>query len=646
MKSDSVGNGGFAALGTLRRHGARAALSLVVCVLLVWLLMGRLSSIKPAEVALAFASLPAESWLLASLATMISFWAVGHYDAVIHRHFATQLPEPRVRLAGICAIAVSQMIGLGVICGAVLRWRMLPEIGPWPAARLTLAVALSFLGAWAMVTALVLTLLPGAPFKLAAGAMLAGGLALTALSIYAPRLGELRFRWPNALTLGRLFALCVVDTFAAALAFCLLCPPGVDLPFAILLPAFLLALGAGLVSGAPGGMGAFEITLLALLPTQPQPELLAAILAWRIVYFALPAIFGAGLAIHGPRPATAFRTAPDARMVASAVHAESQLLRQGAHHLIGEAEASAWVAGRTSHCLIGFFAPLGSVAQARGGLDLLERQARGEGRLAMIYKAPARQAILARSKGYQVLPLAREAVISLASYDLSSPSRSGLRRKLRRAEAAGVCILGPESFAVRAPDWPALDRIAADWAASHGGERGFSMGRYERRYVAGQRLFIACLNDQPLAFVSFHAGPREWVLDLMRHGEDLPDGTMHLLIQTAIEAAKAGGLPRLSLAAVHEPAFADATALVPRLLAHLGAGAAPGLARFKSSFAPRWERRYLCLPSRAALPLAAYEIAQAIHRPLPLTELALPALSLWPEAENGLPLEDEHGKTA
>ena len=208
--------------------------------------MGRLSSIEPAEVALAFASLPAEFWLLASLATMISFWAIGHYDAVIHRHFATQLPEPRVRLAGICAIAVSQMIGLGVISGAVLRWRMLPEIGPWAAARLTAAVALSFLGAWAMVTALVLTLLPGAPFKLAAGPVLAGGLALTALSIYAPRLGELRFRWPNALTLGRLFALCVIDTFASALAFYLLCPPGVDLSFAILLPAFLLALGAGL----------------------------------------------------------------------------------------------------------------------------------------------------------------------------------------------------------------------------------------------------------------------------------------------------------------------------------------------------------------------------------------------------------------
>lgn len=611
-------------MGLLRRHGRRAGLSVGVCGLMIWLLIGRLSAIEPAAVAQAFGQLAPQAWGLAALATGLSFWAVGHYDAVIHRHFATGLPQARARAAGICAIAVSQMIGLGVISGAVLRWRMLPEIGPWAATRLTAAVALSFLGAWGMVTSATLVILPGAPFKTAAAGVLAIGMALALVSIAAPRLGRLRLRWPNTITLGQLGALCVVDTMAAALAFYALCPPGVDLTLTLLLPAFLLALGAGLVSGAPGGMGAFEMTLLALLPGQPETGLLAAVLGWRIVYFAVPAILGAGFAIRGPRSVARADTRPvQARpTLRQAPEAEVQILRQGEHRLIGTPTTAQWVAGATSHCLVGFFAPL-EPGPRDLALTALSSAALAEGRIPVLYKVRPRLAALARAQGWQVLAMAREAVLTLPSYRLDTPDRSALRRKLRRAEAAGICILSQHPASDAAPDWPALDRIAAIWTQVHGGERGFSMGRYERAYLPGQRLYIALLNDQPIAFVTFHTGPRHWVLDLMRHLPDMPDGTMHLLVHTAIAAAKAAGVPRISLAAVPETAFCVGIGWVAKGLAQVGAsGGGAGLLQFKSSFAPRWERRYLCVPYRAALPLAIWEIARAIHRPPALPDPA------------------------
>lgn len=607
---------GPGARARVRRGGnyRRAALSLGAGGLLLWLLANRLSTIEPQEVARAFASLPAHVWGLAVVATAASFWAVGHYDAVIHRHFATGLAEGRSRLAGICAIAVSQMIGLGVVSGAVLRWRMLPEIGALHAARLTAAVALSFLGAWAMVTSAVLVLLPDAPFKTPALLALCLGGTLAAVSIAAPRIGALRFRWPNAMTLGRLLALCVIDTGAAALAFWLLCPEGVELSFLALLPAFLVALGAGLISGAPGGMGAFEMTLLALLPAEPQAELLAAVLAWRLVYFALPATLGAAIAIRGPRTRTAVAPRRPSVALLARGPAEMQLYRQGEHDLLGGERAGLWLAGRTAHCLVGLFDPAPARLGRPGAMAALGRQARAENRIAVLYKASARLAAAARRAGFHARAIAREAVLDLAAYDLTLPARAGLRRKLRRAEAAGVQVLPCPAR----PDWTALDRIAVGWARAHGGERGFSMGRYARGYVAGQRLLVALLEGRPIAFVTFHANPGEWTLDLMRQQGAVPDGTMHLLVQAAIDLARAEGAARLSLAAVPDPAPAPGPAWMQDLSHRLLAEGAEGLLRFKSAFAPRWERRYLCVPHAALLPLAAAEIARAIHRPAPL----------------------------
>ena len=596
----------------------RAAVTLALSAGLIWLLGQRLAAIEPEAVLLAMRELPLQSWVLAGLFTALSFWAVGQYDAVIHRHLATGLPETRARRAGVCAISVSQMIGMGVISGAILRWRMLPQIGLWQAVQLTAAVALSFLGAWVLVTSTVLLVLPDAPFKALAALGFSLSVLVGGLSGLAPRLGRFSLRWPNLFTQSRLVMMTVVDTFAAAAAFLVLCPPELGLDYATLLPVFLLALGAGLVSGAPGGMGAFEMTAMALLPLLPQAELVAAVLAWRMIYFALPAILGAAWAIKGPGRAPArLALRPNPAMLRSADAAEVQIHAQGEHALMGQDRFGLWLGGRTAHCLVGLFQPVSAPQGPLAALRVLRRLAAQDQRAAVLYKAPARLAAVARAQGMAVIGVAREAVLNPAQYQLGCSTRAGLRRKLRKAMAAGITVTGPAD-AAPPPDLSALDAIAAAWAASHGGERGFSMGRFSRSYLRGQRLYVAYLQGRPVAFVTFHQGPTEWVLDLMRHHNNLPDGTMHLLIQTAIDDAIRLDLPRLTLAAAPETAFAgNALAHLP-VLSHKGAEGAAGLMRFKSAFAPKWEKRYLAAPNPALLALAALEIARAIHHPPPL----------------------------
>lgn len=130
---------------TLWRHSPRAALSLGLTAAFLWLLSERLSHLDGPVLMAAVWQLAPTQWLQSLGFTALSFWAVGRYDAVLHRHLMSGMPERLARRAGIAAIAVSQTLGLGLISGAILRWRMLPGFSLWQATRLTAAVALSFL---------------------------------------------------------------------------------------------------------------------------------------------------------------------------------------------------------------------------------------------------------------------------------------------------------------------------------------------------------------------------------------------------------------------------------------------------------------------------------------------------------------------
>ena len=604
--------------GQWRRLVGKAGLAGLVAIAFLWLLANRLSDMPLHETRGHFIALAPDQWLTAILATAASFWAVGHYDGVIHRYLATGARPVDARRAGATAIAVSQTLGLGVITGAILRWRMLPDQTLWQAAKITTLVAVFFLFGWAVITATVLAILPQAPFKPLAVGVLVICIILILISAIAPRFH--RFVWPNLFVISRLLALAAIDTLTAAVALWVLCPPDLVLPFATLLPAFLVALGAGLISGTPGGVGAFEITLLALLPNLPEASLLAAILAWRAVYFALPAIIGAGMAIRGPNQNRKLAPlVPQPALINCAHRAEASLSAQGHLNLISAGYDQAWLAGRTPHCLVALLDPIPGTAQTRlNGYDTkraitaLIDAAKTESRLPILYKCTARTAIAARQLGLILRPIAREAWLDPSAFALDSPSRAGLRRKLRRAAQSGIAITTPPQ------NWDALAQINAEWIACHGTERGFSMGRFDRRYHQGQRVYVASFGNKPVAFISLHTGKDEWTLDLMRHTAVTPDGTMQALIAAAVTDAAAQDIPRLSLSAV--PLASLTAAPITRLanLVHrfLG-GNQTGLAQFKSSFVPNWQTLYLAAPHRPGLAIAGAEIAREVHFPPP-----------------------------
>ncbi len=559
----------------------RALLTALVTAAFLALLWHRLQGVDPAAVRSALGRIGAPAWGLALAATWASYWAVGRYDDAVHRHLGTGVPPAQARRAGISAIALSQVLGLGLVTGALVRWRMLPSLTLGQAARLTLAVTLLFLAGWALVTALAVLLLDG-PFRAAAVAVVVAMALAAALALRPPR--GLRV-WPNLLTLGRMAGLAAVDCLMAALALWLLLPEAA--PLSAVLPAILLALGAGLVSGTPGGIGAFEVTLIALLPGHQAAPMVAAVLAWRGVYHLLPAALATALVLRGPR---AERRADNVAAVPDVpAFPEAGLMRQGQFQPLAAA-GTLFAAARTPHALVALRAPLGGEGGVRDLMSLRARAA-AEARLAVVYKAPARLALAARQAGWAVLALSREAWLDPQSFALERPERAPLRRKLRKAAAAGVAAR------CEPPDLAELQRLNADWSAAHGGEQGFSMGRFQPDYVAGQRVYVARKGSRPVGFASFHTTEGAWSLDLLRPHPAAPEGTAQALIAAALADAQRAGVARLSLAAVPEPVFAaSARRGVLGLIFHLAPGppARPAGCGSSSTASPRAGNGFTC----------------------------------------------------
>jgi phosphatidylglycerol lysyltransferase len=608
----------------------RAVGALGIAAIFLWLLARRLEGIDPAEILAALSTVDAAQWIAAAAATGASFAAIGRHEVVICRHLGVMTAdEGAVRRSGMAGVAIGQTLGLGVLTGALVRWHVSRHLTLGQASAVSATVALSFVVGWAVlvaVVALVLDSPPGRGWGVAALAVAAAAVAgLLAAGSRAQRRGGI----PNAFTLFGALGFVAVDLVAVAFVLHLLCPPELGLAFGALLPAFLIAYGAGVVSGTPGGVGVFEVTLVAMLPQTGVAPLMAAVVAWRVLYFALPALIGgiaAAFASTDRRGPQKVGRGGDQPIIAPLrrTRAEAGLVRQGHLETLFIAEGVAAIAGRTPHALVVLGDPIAPKAgreAVEAALRALVARAGNEARRIAIYKCGARTAAMARGAGMRALPVAREAWIAADRFDLSAPARAGLRRKLRKASAAGVTVRQEA-----APDMAELAALAAAWAGARGGERGFSMGRFEPGYVGGQRVYVARVGARAVGFATFHAeahpGAGEMTLDLMRPHPDAPEGTMHALVAQAIADAAAAGIARLSLAAVPEPGCGLPGVLgawFDKIAGIFGAGAgAEGLRQFKAGFAPQWERLYILAPSLPALVVAGAEIARAVIAPAAL----------------------------
>ncbi|WP_341235294.1 phosphatidylglycerol lysyltransferase domain-containing protein [uncultured Sulfitobacter sp.] len=585
-------------------RAAQLAVSVAIGAVCLWVLTGQLSAGFWQDVTAELRGLDPLSVMLAACCTGLSFLALGRYDAVAHRHLGSGTPTLQACGAGTIAIALAQTLGLGVLTGALARWRMLPDISMALALRLSVFVCLTFMVALLVVTAVACLVFPAPAFMFWPSVIVVAALPAAVVGLYlcpALTLGRFTVRLPSLRALASILLWTVIDVLAASTALYLLIPGG-EVPFTVLFPLFLVALGSALLSGTPGGVGPFELVLFAALPGGASVQVLTGIIAFRAVYYAIPALIAMALML---RPyASVDAIAPRAHGdISTAPRAEVGVIRQNGGFIADH--SALWHCGQT---LCALFDPLSSAT--RDPIATVSSHARDRNLIPALYKCSARTALLARQQGWFVSHIADEATLNPLQFITTTAPFRSLRRKLRAADKAQITISQVTPLPVSD-----MARVDNRWQQARGGARGGTMGIFAPEYVAHQRVYLAHHKGHLVAFASFHETTREWCLDLMRQDPSAPDGTMHALVHAAIGDAATQGIARLSLAAV--PACPDPSSALMVKLAQIAVRktGGPGLRQFKSNFRPTWQPLYAAAPNRALLALALGDIARAVHRP-------------------------------
>jgi len=277
---------------------------LILLVIALFLLHGELRAYRYHDITRAIFALPHKNVLIAVAFTFIAYGLLPAYDAIALSYVGKPLPLHRVAFSSFISYGLSQTLGFPLITGSSVRYRFWSA---WGLSTAEIAQAVSFVGATFVLGMLFLSgavflLEPATTMELLGlpygvlrpiGVVLLGVVA-TYIAWSAAQRRPLRFggwEFPIPSLKVTTLQLCVaaLDWTAAGAVLYALLPQGHRLSFLPFLGAFLLAQFAGQISHVPGGLGVFETLMVLLLkPYLPASSTIAALVAFRAIYYLLP----------------------------------------------------------------------------------------------------------------------------------------------------------------------------------------------------------------------------------------------------------------------------------------------------------------------------------------------------------------------
>ena len=224
--------------------------------------------------------------------------------------------------------------------------------------------------------------------------------------------------------------------------------------------------------------------------------------------------------------------------------------------------------------------------------------------------------------GLSLSKLGEEARVALESFSLEGPARADLRQTHRRAarDGAEFHIVPREQVAAIIGE---LRAVSDAWLASmRGGEKGFSMGYFDARYLTRFDCAIVRRGGRIVAFANlWFAGKTELSVDLMRYAEGAPKGVIDFLLIECMLWGRTQGyrwfnLGMAPLSGLDEHPLAPAWHKLGRLLTRYGENLYhfEGLRKYKEKFQPVWRPRYLAAPGGVALAGALLDVTNLISR--------------------------------
>ncbi|UMY18122.1 bifunctional lysylphosphatidylglycerol flippase/synthetase MprF [Methylobacterium organophilum] len=293
----------------LLRRALPPAVGLGVSLLAILVIHRMLGTVTLEAISQAYDQIPDPLLGLAVLFTAVSFAAVAVYDLVAVETVAPgRIPRGLAAAAGAGGYAVSNALGFPLFTQGALRYRIygdraggLADVG-----RILGASWFALLVSLVTMAAVALMLgpknLPGLAryhpeLDAAAGAavlaLVFGMVIWLGRSERPVRVGRVSFRLPTSRAAMVQIAAGIVDLTAAAATLYVLMPQDAVGNFPAFLLIYVAATVIGIVSHAPGGLGAFEATLIASLGLGGRADVLGSLLAYRVIYTLMP--FGVAL---------------------------------------------------------------------------------------------------------------------------------------------------------------------------------------------------------------------------------------------------------------------------------------------------------------------------------------------------------------
>ncbi|CAB3641296.1 Phosphatidylglycerol lysyltransferase [Paraburkholderia graminis C4D1M] len=287
-------------------------LALAICALLLGVLQHLSQAVDYRSVMHELRLLSASEWTAALAATALSYVALVGRDAVGLRYLGASVPRPALWIGATAGSALGNATGFGALTGGAVRARVYgaSSITPAQIGRMTvftsvsLALALVLMTAFGMVClagplAPMLHLSPGT-VRWVGAFLLAALILLTAACRAETRAIRTRWQWlsfdiPARRDLLEQVGLAVVDVIAAGLALWALLPHA-HVSFVTFITVYAAAMLLGLIGHTPGGVGVFEAAMVFTLNgSVATQQMVAALLAYRAIYFGAPLVVSAAL---------------------------------------------------------------------------------------------------------------------------------------------------------------------------------------------------------------------------------------------------------------------------------------------------------------------------------------------------------------
>ena len=289
---------------------AGMAFSLAILLLSVVVLVRTFATVNYWDLRAAIQATSSHQIALAFLFTATSYLALTGYDAIALRQLKLRVPYPTTALASFASFSIAFTLGFPLITAGTVRYWIYSQAGLSAAkvASLTVIASVTFWLGMVLIIGASFVARPAAIAEVdhlqawinfliglgAVGALLAY-LVWVARGHRRIRIQGLKLELPGlGLTLSQI-VLGVADLCSAASVLYFLLPAGHGMDFLSFAATYVLACLLGIASNVPGGIGAFEATMLNSVPA-PSPEaLLASLLLFRVVYYLVPFVLALAL---------------------------------------------------------------------------------------------------------------------------------------------------------------------------------------------------------------------------------------------------------------------------------------------------------------------------------------------------------------